>query len=412
MSANECITLAPSLVTAERVGWKAFGLSCLPQAWIPAFFVIDNTFAKYITVRTDLQARISECLNSAGIVGVDVCVRSSGTSETIEQRGRLVSKTCSSTDILSTISSLSEQISQPDAANIHWIIQQHVRPARQGHLSNERRLSCEARDFVVEFGMNGEQPGYTDRIGVRHWRQGAAIVDSDLRCMSQPEVTLKLKSVALWATALPERMLFEWVWDGTRVWIVQADEARGEQGTNPNNLRPVEIPQITPNNLSMFRVVDKVEYEKYGKLRNAKLYMDIGYQMPAFYILDDAKEIQRILQGDLSGAIEEDLNELTRRPLILRTDGINIPKDKREMLPRSEGLSSSADAQKWLLEKFAKEIDKIGIANCSLCLIAHHFIPSTAAAWARAEPGKELFVLNLFGVYPKGYIGIVMTHLR
>ena len=120
-------------VSANRVGWKAYGLSCLPAEWTPPFFVVDNAVVKHGNERPELQENISECLGQLGLGRSDVFVRSSGTSETIEQRGRLVSETCSGPEVLNTIQRLSEKLSPADADSVHWIVQKCSAPSRTRH---------------------------------------------------------------------------------------------------------------------------------------------------------------------------------------------------------------------------------------------------------------------------------------
>lgn len=55
-----------------------------------------------------------------------------------------------------------------------------------------------------------------------------------------------------------------------------------------------------------------------------------------------------ILEGNVCDLLEHDLQELTRRPLIIRTDGIDIPQEKRQMLPPSEDLRTATEAKEWL----------------------------------------------------------------
>ena len=59
---------------------------------------------------------------------------------------------------------------------------------------------------------------------------------------------------------------------------------------------------------------------------------------------------------------------------MLRTDGENIPEEKREMLPRSDVLSSAESANAWLLSDFRLKIDQSDLNESRLCLVAHHFI--------------------------------------
>ncbi len=412
LSQGEIVSVPTDQMSPDLAGWKAYGLSCLPLEWVPPFFVIENKSIGSRAEYSALAAQISECMSRLGFGRAGVFVRSSGTSETIEQRGRLVSEACSGSEVLSTIQRLSENLSVADTGNVNWIVQEYIQPVRKGHLSNERRLSREPRDFVVEFELSGDRPGYTVPVGVRHWRDGATVRDFDLSSTSEHAVTLKLRPVALWATALSTRVLFEWVWSGTRVWIVQADIARPKRGVNPRTLLGGEVLEVESKSLLLFRLAEPSDFEKYGKLRNARTYEEIGYKMPVFYVLDDQSVIQRLLRAEIPEQVEPDLEILTKRPLIIRTDGIGIPKEKREMLPRSEGLCNENDGKKWLVDQFAKEIDRIGIANCSLCLIAHHFIPSVAAAGPEPSQKGALSGLSPSGAYQRDSTGTPMTHSK
>jgi predicted house-cleaning noncanonical NTP pyrophosphatase (MazG superfamily) len=367
---------------------------------VPPFFVIDGATSAAQLLETEKQ--IQECVAKLNLSHLDVMVRSSGTKETIEQRGRLRSRRCRPTEIGKTIRSLSKNLSRPDVGRVHWVVQEYIHPTRRGHLSNERRLSQEPRDFVAEFELQGKQPGFMLPIGVRHWRDGDQVLDFDLSCTSKDGLGLKLKRVALWATGLPSRVLFEWVWSGSRAFIVQADLARPTLGVNPAELLPKEIPAVLSTDLRFFRVADSKDFERYGKLRNAKLYTELGYKMPIFYVLDDERVLQRILRGRVPESLDGDLIELTRRPLIIRTDGTEIDAEKREMLPRSEHLRTAEQAREWLLQGFSEDVKKLGIEDASLVLIAHHFIPSVAAAWARAEPGSTVVRIESLWGLPEG----------
>jgi len=149
-------------------------------------------------------------------------------------------------------------------------------------------------------------------------------------------------------------------------------------------------------------VAEPKDFERYRKLRNAKIYGELGYRMPTFYVLDDSAIIRRILEGDVCDLLEHDLQQLTLRPLMIRTDGIDIPSDKREMLPRSEDLRTPSEAKEWLVKGFSEEIRRIDIAELPLSLIVHHFIPSIAAAWARSEPGNSTVRIESLWGLPEG----------
>jgi predicted house-cleaning noncanonical NTP pyrophosphatase (MazG superfamily) len=397
VSNNGLATLDADAITPTTVGWKAFGLSALPHEWVPSFFVVceDTNLNDQV-----VEKNISSALKKLNLSSGHVFVRSSAGSETIADRGRFDSDVCSESNVVGTIQKLA--IGIPDIGAVHWIVQEYISPERKGHLSNERQMSREPRDWVAEFEIQGNRPGYTVPIAVRTWRDGSHVSDFDLIANSEALVTRKLKQVALWGTTLARRIHFEWIWSGAGVWIVQADLARVNVGVNPNDLIPLQIQDIQVGSLEMFKLADDQDYERYGKLRNAHIYKGIGYDMPVFFILNDRSAIEKLFKGEVLDSLKRDLDELTKRPVVIRTDGINIPKDKREMLPRSESLHSCDDACKWLVEKFAPEIQRIGIGELPICLIVHHFIPSVAAAWARAEPnGRIVRIESLWGL-PEG----------
>jgi predicted house-cleaning noncanonical NTP pyrophosphatase (MazG superfamily) len=206
----------------------------------------------------------------------------------------------------------------------------------------------------------------------------------------------------MWGTELSSRTLFEWVWDGKVIHIVQADIAEPGSGVIPRSLLPTQINLVEIASLQMFHGATQEDYERYSKLRNVKLYEELGYHMPVFYVLDDAEAVDRIFSSQIPPGLEGDLAELTKRALIIRTDGASIPGEKSEMLPRSDELRSYTEAINWLLTDFKSKIEKSGLVGGNLCLIAHHFIPSVASAWARAEPGNRIVrIESLWGI-PEG----------
>ena len=389
----------PNDLSPENIGWKAYGLACLPAEWTPPFFVVPAACVPRDATDDSAAQWVAAALGHVGI-GEDgtVWVRSSGAAETMRNRGGLVSKISRPGEIVGTIRYLLRQL-QGTAGEVHWVIQQAVEQKELGHLSNERHLSYENRDWVTEFEPCGERPGYTTPIAVRRWRDGTDSRATDLFCISEPEITLRLKSVARWATQFPVRMHFEWVWDGTVVSIVQADRAERTHGVDPRSLLAVEVPALNVQSLWTFHSAEDGDYERYAKLSNARLYRTLGYEMPVFYVTDEPSLIGSILAGQIPEPLERDLNELTRRPLIIRTDGCDIPAEKREMLPRSDELRSPVEAKQWLLDRFRSRIHEAELENSHLCLLAHHFIPSVASAWARAEPGNRVVrIESLWGI--------------
>lgn len=397
------ITLPRNEVTVDAVGWKAYGLSSMPVEWVPKFLLIDAECVKDEQSRQTLTSLLGQGLSQAGIADGLVKIRSSGTAETIEYRGRLESATCRRNEIVTAIERCIESRTTSSLpGRIHWIVQENVEAQRQGHLSNERRVSKEKRDWVAEVELKEGALGYSIPIAVRRWRDGDRIASHSLGCTSELEISFCLKRVALWAERLLSRMHFEWVWSGEAIRVVQADIADSHAGVDPRSLIPDKISVIQIGALKAFSPASDTQYGRYTKLRNARMYRQLGYTMPTFYVLDSSKHLASILSGTVPVAVERDLAELTKRPLILRTDGTDIPGTKREMLPRSDELRTLEEARAWLLRAFKHHIEQADLQQSSLCLIGHHFIPSLASAWARAEPQKRFVRIEGLWGLPEG----------
>jgi predicted house-cleaning noncanonical NTP pyrophosphatase (MazG superfamily) len=391
-------------ISPDSIGWKACGLSSIPSEWVPPFFVITASCFDGSCLVATIDAWVVECLARSNIgSGQLVMVRSSGTTETMQNRGQLISTSCPPHQVTTTIKKLIPQLPQMLSGKVHWIVQKFVDQKRMGHLSNERRLRLEKRDWVVEFDLQKDSPGRTESFAVRRWRDGTDLPDINLRCSSEFTIYLHLKPVAMWASPFSSRTHFEWVWDGEEIHIVQADVADPVAGVNPRSLLPSKIPSVElASSLNVFHLATPEDYRSYRKLQNAKLYGELGYSMPSFYVIDDIEVMRSILSNQIPPKLKDDLVELTRRPLVIRTDGTNIPAGKHEMLPRSEDLRSYDEARDWLLVKFKSEIEQIKLANDNLCFIAHHFIPSVASAWARAEPGNRIVRIESLWGLPEG----------
>lgn len=396
------VTLSAKAIQVASVGWKAFGLSSTPAEWIPRFLVVHADCLEGKELEDRLVGLLKDGLLEAGINTAEVIIRSSGTDETIRYRGRLKSSTCPVGEIASTIRACGEKSPKSIPGKVHWIVQEYIPSRRQGHLSNERRVSKEKRDWVAELELKEDVPGYSISIAVRRWRDGDRISDSSLSCSSELEISFCLKRIAMWAERLVSRMHFEWVWDGSSIRVVQADIADSSSGVDPASLVPSKIPNISIEALKGFKIATTSQYSSYDKLRNARLYRNLRYTMPTFYVLDDIGKMLSILSGTIPAEIEHDLEELTKRPLILRTDGKGVPADKREMLPRSEELRSVREAKSWLLGFFKSSVENAGLSQSSLCLLGHHFIPSVASAWARAEPGGRIVRIEALWGLPEG----------
>jgi predicted house-cleaning noncanonical NTP pyrophosphatase (MazG superfamily) len=404
ISADGVSIIPASEVSPSAVGWKAHGLASLPKEWITPFVVVSSSWGQGKFADNELVEFLNKFFAEYCVVpSPRVIVRSSGVSETIQDRGQLDSIPCELSRVPSTLRTLFAQFPNELSGTVHWVIQELVESVEIGHLSNERHLKRERRDWVVEFeDLVAAKPREPISIGVRPWRDGISVPDLDLSSPSEFAITIALRKVTLWAKRYDFRMHFEWVWNGKSVYIVQAEMATPSKGVVPKALLPNNIEIVEPTALRFFKVASDSDYESLRKLKNAKIYRQFGYKMPDFYVAPLRENLEAIIDGDIPTELGHDLEELTKRTLVIRTDGKNIPADKKEMLPRSDELKSVSQAEEWLLGDFRSKLLESDLIDAELSLVAHHFIPSVASAWARSEPGQRIVrIESLWGI-PEG----------
>lgn len=391
-------------INFESVGGKAYGLASLPEVWRKPLFVVQSGV-------TPSPETLNEALRCVGIEpSVRLIVRSSGAKDSMSSRGDLVSVACLTGDLAGELGRL-QSAHNPHSAPVHWVVQELISVRAKGHLSNERRVAEDKRDWLAEVEASINHPIESSRISLRTWRDNRTPNEDVLDCNYKEMYVANLKRVARWAYERLIRVHFEWVWDGHNVILVQADLCEDvEGGRQPEEL--VQLPpkqRVAPSDLKVFRVALETDFQRYRKLANARMYVDLGYQAVPFYVLDNQDVLTALFDsGQCSAELQHDLNLLGVRPLIIRTDGLSIPDELKQMLPRSEELRSSEQARNWLQDEFRvkavsnSEMSVSSLADCSLCLIAHHFIPAVASAWCQAHPDqRRVRIESLWGI-PEG----------
>lgn len=392
--------LSPQDITKDKVGLKAYGLASIPQCWTKPFIVVSDDAEP----EPEILVKI---LEYAGIQSDErVIVRSSGANESLVERGSFESDECTVDEIIGCFIKLKKRIAlnHKNPPKLHWIIQSLIPCHAKGHLSNERRLCHALRDWVAEVeALRGYAPE-THKIAIRPWRDARNPKIDLLLCPYRVNYTDRLEDIARWTYERQERVHYEWVWDGTTIYVVQADVATNNPaGVNPKELLPSENGCIKVDNLKIFHRAEQGDFSNYRKLSNANIYKSIGYELVAFFVLDDAHTIHDLLtNGRCSQDLLHDLKVLTKKPLVLRTDGVDIPTHQHQMLPRSDELRSIESAQRWLETVFRAKIINAHLNNCQLCLIAHHFVPAAASCWCKADPDMpRVRIESLWGI-PEG----------
>ncbi|HCG52715.1 MAG TPA: hypothetical protein DEX10_04860 [Betaproteobacteria bacterium] len=347
---------------------------------------------------------IEQALSLIGLAtGRPLMARSSAVDETIEERGSLLSKEATTATLAKVIGECASTTAHLNKT-IHWIVQLRLPARSKGHLSNEARISKAKRDWLceAEIGADGTQQSGPVPVAIRRWRHGEAKEPHGLSCSSSVTIDKVLQAPARWATDRKLRLHFEWVWDGNFVWLVQGDLCTSIEGIDPRSVLPEHVVSLAAPDISKFRLADGGDFAKYRKLANAKMYGELGYKVPTFYVLDSEDAILQLLTGDPSAELSADLAKLTAHPLVVRTDGEGIPAELRQMLPRSDELRTCEAALNWFQRELPQKLAVLGTHAKKIVLICHHFLPAVASAWCMAEPTKRMVrIESLWGI-PEG----------
>lgn len=401
---KEFDALSNDYISSHNIGPKAYGLLTLPPNWYPPFFLVEHLSFRNINAQVIKKGFL---LAGHKLVSDDkIIIRSNEYDESILNRGENDSYILKLNELdlyKNKITSLTSQ----NTCKSCWIVQLYITPKLNGHLSNERRVGRDLREWIYELesddGNSVHSKKSSGKISLRRWRDDTPPDESSLDC-EYVYFDKTLEQIAKWAYNFPERLHFEWLWSGKQIYVVQIDAAdKDSAGVNPRKLAVCPEKEFNSETLLYFRKAVDDDFTRYSKLANTQIYKNVGYNTVDFYIWDDFEAIgEMILTGLVKNELLHDLSILTSRALVIRTDGADIPKNYRTMLPRSDELRSTEQAIQWIRDVFIEKVKEVDIDKSKFCLISHHFLPAVSSAWCLAEPGKRrVRIESLWGI-PEG----------
>lgn len=399
--------LSPNDISISKVGEKAYGLSCLPAKWTLPFIVITGNFVKK---QKKLSPKLSQNIKNGIHLAfkknpIDLIVRSSGCEEGLQERGQLYSFPGKCQDIDELLNKCLDTICSDKSItnyNIPLIIQPYISVSVEiGHLSNERRLREFRRDWVIEVDKKKQATNEYYTLGLRNWRHEIDLLeyeDINLICTAKKDLKEILRIPATWATEKKLRVHFEWLWDGNNIYILQADQETFTEGIDPTICTSKY--ESLGVKLCCLKPVEMEHAQQYKKIKNIFTYSKLNLPTAPLYILDDQSIIYEIANGNIPDILKNDLKNLIKNPLIIRTDLTSSSQEERQMLPRKEfrDLDSTLD---WLLENSKILYEKLDSLT-KIAFIFHNFIPASAAAFAYVQPKKrKVLIQSLWGL-PEG----------
>jgi len=416
---DSILEIRPGDTPPEHLGAKAIGLLWLPSDWVPPFFVLDQEFHRLHSASAPAGRKallrgwlplFEEIVRLSGLEAADIFyLRSNAVTETIAERGKYRSLTSTRSDWIERLGEFFEAADAvDDRTPIALVVQRYVRPLISGHLSNERRVAEEYRDGIVEFVDAASGDMREEPVSFRRWRKSKGASLDALLCARSDDLLPILREPLAYATAASARVLYEWIWDGAVVYIVQADRAPDKSvGLSPEAVVPgAPTPGVSdrPNgeetpSLRVFRVAGEEDGQRSSKIRSHFMYAANGFPQPPLYVVNAPDVLAGVLTGSVNADLLSDLNILTQSPLVIRT---SIAGGGATLLPRSDVLQSADAAAIWLTGPFAAEINRREIAATDISLIAHHFVPALGAAFSTGAPDKrEVYIEALWGI-PEG----------
>ena len=405
----------PESINLNLVGQKAFGLAAIPVPWGLPFIVVSKTFLSgYRTCKNETQF-VSAWANEINLAllrigfkqGDFIIVRSSACGEGMEERGRFHSSDGSFENLSSVLKDcLDKTTSDKDLNNqeIPFVVQKYVRqPSAKGHLSNERRFFEEKRDWFGEIeniDINVKKPF---QINLRNWRENINLenlLSQGLACKVNAYIPDALELPARWASSLGLRLHFEWVWDGKTVYLVQADEERDDIGEDPSALTQGPGAEIVEFNPTCLKLINNEYSGQYHKIHNINVYNKLSLPTADLYILDNQEIILGIAAGEIPPGLKQDLEALTAKSLVIRTDLEINDADAKQLLPRTNEVRTVEAALDFLV-KTSKAL-KAKFKDVNLAFLFHNFIPSSSSAFAYAAPGERKVQIEALWGLPEG----------
>lgn len=399
-------TINSNDITIDLVGKKAFGLSCIPKKWTLPHIVISDTFmSEEVELSEAFITHIYNALNIINITGNDdIIIRSSSSTEGLNERGELYSISGKLTDLIFLLKKSFKFMHTDNTIKnykIPLIIQKYVvAHSAKGHLSNERRLSEHTRDWKCEQEDIKTHTTKYFPIALRNWRQEIDVTkytNHELSCNVFNNIKEILKIPSSWVTLKGLRIHFEWVWDGKNIYLVQADQEPNKEGVDPKNINAYNtLKDFQP--LTLIEI-DKVNAEKYSKIKNVLIYKKLGLPVAPLYILKDIDILTELSKGNIPETLKIDIEQLIETPLIIRMDIQKDSKIEGQSLQREE-LHNLEDALTWLKEKAINYRTKA--KEGKIIFIFHNFIPAISAAFAYAAPNERKVQIEALWGLPEG----------
>jgi len=388
-------------------GVKAAGLSFIPAAWrldFAALSISPNQLWKTgspISSHEEIVA-LEEWLAQRSYDRL--ILRSSGTHETISDRGKFTSIVIQAgwnfALLVERVEELYRLASSVDPeAELGVVVQEHLSVNFAGHLSNEYRVSPTINQWSYEL----EKPEWAPSKGINSKFKTAPNPLASLRCGNQiPHQPLR--SVAHFIVdQYKERCHLEWLVHESTLYLAQIDFEWPclDHGLDPKKDILTEAPaELDLDAAKLFMPYKVGAKTKWPKLQNLSDFdfENVGLA-PRIYplspkVLKDAKKDRKAWD-----ALKQEVTSLIGNRLVVRTDCIQ-KGIKKFNLPRTDTMDVDS-ALAWCLETMRSFAER-KIQEQNFIFLFHAFLPAKSAAWAYAKPNNPVVIVDALWGLPDG----------
>nr|WP_321357810.1 nucleoside triphosphate pyrophosphohydrolase [uncultured Draconibacterium sp.] len=389
MDYNKYITFETEQRNESEVGNKSIGFYGIKRELLPKYVILNSALFELwkkkskdaIEILDDVVLQINHYLANKNVI-----LRSSASNEDFEQRGYYESSrgNIEPHEIKEEILKLWTQnyplLKENSENHFSVIIQIYIVPKLLGHLSNERRLSKSKNKWYYEILNNETTVKESNHFTVK----GTDYQDLKYSCRNKLELINVLKGIA--SLEQNERIHYEWVWDGLRIWVVQKDiENTVDNDEEPGSIWKIKG-KLTKRGNRKLNIL-KTIYEStksWKKVDCVKTFNQIDLPTGEVYIIENKDNLEKILNKNFCQNLIDDLEWLLSSPIVIRIDLINNLKHTF-LLPRTETLFKVDDVKKFLHENTAN-LEKQGVDLDNICFLLHRFIISKSCALAYSKP--------------------------
>lgn len=365
------------------VGAKARGLLRAPASWVPEFVILLPLKLSGESARE--AARAWQGVIERLAAGGRVLVRSDGPTEHARPGvGTTVVTDATAKDIRRALTRIGA-----NDRTLWPLLQTLVEPAAVGGLSNDRRLSPRRDLWVAEGPVAKLRPG----VVVLRSKSASCVPIGSLD--SGSDLRTALRQVAAVCGDTERRTRIEWLWDGSKVWVVQVDVLTNVE-TDPIACRNLRIRRPSRWHLPP-PAAPQLDAWDGPKAESHRIFSALGLPtVPLFARRGDAI----LAKPRDTVAWLQSLLDYEDQPVVLRTDA-SADSASRELLPTS---TPSRDPEE--LAAFARQaivaLHDGQVPLCRTAILASPLMPAVVSAIGTlGERPSEVRIDALWG-FPDG----------